>query len=62
MAAIPETQRYEVTMEDGWKVRLNARSEVDAKISAEQINRFGHKAVSTVLCEEFYAKAWCRNE
>jgi len=44
--------RYEVTMEDGWKVRLNADSEMNAKSKAEQMNRFGYKAVSAVQCED----------
>jgi hypothetical protein len=31
-----ETMRYEVTMSDGWKFRVNADSEADAKAKAER--------------------------
>lgn len=44
--------RYEVTMSDGWKTRVNADSADAAKSKAERLNRFGDKAVSVVECDD----------
>lgn len=46
------TNRYEVTMTDGWKVRLNAESADAAKAKAEKMNRHGDKAVDAVECDD----------
>jgi hypothetical protein len=44
--------RYEVTMSDGWKVRVNAASADEAKAKAERMNKYGDKAVSVEECGE----------
>ena len=44
------TKRYEVTMSDGWKTRVNAESVAAAKAKAESLNKYGDKAVAAVEC------------
>ena len=46
------TTRFEVTMTDGWKVRVNAASDTEAKAKAEAMNRHGDKAVEVRKCED----------
>jgi hypothetical protein len=50
------TTRFEVTMTDGWKVRVNAASDTEAKAKAEAMNRHGDKAAEVRECKDLNAR------